>query len=454
MRIAVITDEKIPKSLHGFKISAFPWDSSKIASLNLRDYDGVVFDLDTYNSLDTLSDPKKLESEIITPKVVYDILKTSPSFLIVIGDPSTIIRRESFLGALGFTGKQISGSGTSHSLTEVGTKSIFKEYLGEVRRYGYSYERNFGTSAEVKERVTIGKFDSFTTLPVPLMATKSGYYTAFMIQGKAWEKGYNNQEYDKYYIFESMPVFLPSHPKGSRYAIDMLLRLQSDSEAANDSPSWIEDISVYGQKDLDDQILAKQEVINELINGRDDLSTQRDTLRKILELLYLSEKPLESALKKAFTDYGYIVGEPESSNHVEFYLSDGSLEFVVEVKSTMKEHFNKEGLRQVVEWKDNEALESGKEFKPLLILSNQYTKPIAERNEDVLDENLIAFAQSRNIAIITVPILYNALQLISEDKITKDNLLSTLFRFSGLIKLEDIHTEKKVVVGVEKDEVV
>jgi hypothetical protein len=445
VRIAVITDKQLPKSLAGFKLKTIPWDTEKLEVENLRDYDGVIIDVESYNLLDKVFSPGVIEYDSITPMITYDVLKASPSFYIVMGDPSEIVKNKNFLELVGFSGKYVKGAGTQHGLTEAGKKSIYRNYLSDIKRYKYAYDNAFSTNSEIQSLVHRGSYDKYMTLGVPLMKTKSGYLTAFQLQGKAYYTDRLQNMVDSLTLFDgSLPTFLPSHPEGLEYGLGVLLRALKERETSNntDEPEWTSSMTVHGQAEIDTEIGSKSDQIQNLTSEKSELEAERATLRKILEILYLGDKSLEGALKHVFRDHGYTVDDPVDSNNVEFYLKNGKQEFVVEVKSSLKPHFNKEGLRQVNEWRENEALDNGKEYKPLLILSHEYDKPLEERDvNDVIDENLVAYAVSRKIAVVTTPVLYGALQYVSEGKISKNKLADVLFKAEGLLNIEDFYSE-------------
>lgn len=447
MRIAVITDVKLPKTLAGFKLKVIPWNSEKLEEENLRDYDGIIIDADSYNELDKVASPDTIENEVILPMITYDVLNAPPSFYLVVGDPSHVIWQDDILGAVGFSGTYMKGAGTQHSLTEAGSKSVYREYLSDIKRYKYSYDTSFETASEVQKMVKFGNFNRYTTQYVSLMQTKTGYLTAFRLQGEAYRVDGYDRILDRRSLFQKeLPTFLPGHPGGFEKGLSIILRSIKERDTVNheSEPDWASEIVVQGQEEIDAEVIVKTDQIQVLELERSDLQSRRSELRKVLEILYLSDKPLEGALKRTLQNCGYVVEEPKDDNNVEFYLKNGKQEFVVEVKSSLKAQFNKEGLRQVNEWRENESLESGKEYKPVLILSNQYDKPIDERNtESVLDENLIAFAISRKITVVTTAVLYQALQYLSEGKITKAHLSNILFKGEGMLHVKDFYVEKE-----------
>lgn len=447
MLIAVITDVKLPKTLAGFKLKVIPWDSEKLEEENLRDYDGIIIDADSYNELDKVASPDAIENEVILPMITYDVLNAPPSLYLVVGDPSHVIWQNDILGAVGFSGTYMKGAGIQHSLTEAGLKSVYKDYLSDIKQYKYSYDTSFKTASEVEKMVRFGNFSRYTTQHVSLMQTKTGYLTAFRLQGEAYSVDGYNRILDRRSLFQKeLPTFLPAHPGGFEKGLSIILQSLKERDTVNHEaePGWASEIVVQGQEEIDAEMIIKTDQIQALELERSDLQSRRSELRKVLEVLYLSDKPLEGALKRTFQNYGYVVEEPKDDNNVEFYLKSGKQEFVIEVKSSLKPQFNKEGLRQVNEWRENESLENGKEYKPVLILSNQYDKPIEERNkESVLDENLIAFAISRKITVVTTVVLYRAFQHLAEGKITKAHLSSVLFKGEGLLHANDFYVEKE-----------
>jgi hypothetical protein len=441
MKVAVITTEKITKKFAGIKLSVFDWKNSNPDDINLRDFDGVIIDIDSYAKLEDKSsvDRQGFETKVFSPKVVSDVLTEGDSFFVVLGRPTEQLKQNTLSTSLGFTLREIRGNGDSISPSKWAKSTVYASYLSKIKNYTYSFE-GLPQLDDYYSRTFKLNHQNYHIISAvtSLLITRAKYQVAFTVTPMTYrEDGYGHVS-DKTDVFKGPLAFLPVLPSGSKQSIEAILEKYSADMPA-EAPEWAEKIKAVGQTEIDEDIQTIKETIASEQTKLDDALTKRANARKPIEVLYLSDKPLENALKTSFDLAGFKVGEPKNTNNVEFYLQCGTHEFVTEVKSTEKATFNKDGIRQVNEWRENELLDTGKEYKPLLILSNQYLTEPSERNVDFIDENLIAFAESRKIAIVSAVVLYDAFQMLSVGIITADNLSKLLYDNSGIVTKETVN---------------
>ena len=435
MKVAVITTEKITKKFAGIKLSVFDWKNSNPDDINLRDFDGVIIDIDSYAKLEDKSsvDRQGFETKVFSPKVVSDVLTEDDSFFVVLGRPTEQLKQNPLSTSLGFTLREIRGNGDSLSQSKWAKSTVYASYLSKIKNYAYAFE-GLPKLDDYYSRTFKLNHQNYHIISVvtPLLITRAKYTVAFTVTPMTYRDDGYGRVSDKTDVFKGPLAFLPVLPGGNKLSIEAILEKYS-ADVPAEAPEWVEKIEVTGQAEIDEDIQAIKKAIASKQLKLEDALTRRANARKPIEVLYLSDKPLEQALKTSFDLAGFKVGEPESANNVEFYLQHNDHEFVTEVKSTEKATFNKDGIRQVNEWRENERLDTGKEYKPLLILSNQYLTEPDERNKDFIDENLIAFAKSREIAIVSVTVLYEGFQMISSGSITVDSVSKLLHDSSGII---------------------
>lgn len=440
MRVAIITTEKPEGKFPGLELTVYDWAMQSIDAVNLRDFDGVILDVESsQKSKVSASNKYAVENKVLSPAVLADILTSPESFFVILGEPSASLFSKTFSTSVGVYLNTIEGVGKSLVITERGKKSPFAQYLSAIKQYNYSYEGVPVLDDYYAKRFAISRPQYYFQPSItPLLVTRANHNIAFTLNPVTFYRNATGENRNILDVFKSPVTFLPLLQGGSKQSLEAILKVLSVS-GANEAPEWVDHMSVVGQEELDEKVDKIKAEILTLQGELDDNMQRLKEVRKPLDILYFSDKPLEEALKTSFDSAGFKVLEPDDGgNNVEFYLRQGVHEFVVEVKSTEKTFFNKDGLRQVNEWRENEALDTGKDYKPLLILSNEYAKEPDSRNTEFIAANLISYAESRKIAVISVVVLYEALQMIKIGAITTDALSTLLYESAGIITSESL----------------
>lgn len=440
MRVAIITTEKPEGKFPGLELTIYDWAMRGIDSVNLRDFDGVILDVESSEKSEvSASNRHAVESKVLSPAVLADILSVPDSFFVILGKPSATLFHKTFSTSIGVRLNAIEGTGKSLVTTNNGKKSPFANYLSNIKQYDYSYEGIPALDDYYSTKFSISHPQyHFRSVTVPLLTTRANHSIAFTLNPVTFYRNSAGEVRNITDVFKSPITFLPSLQTGARESLEMILKILSKAEA-NEAPEWVDQLSVVGQETIDEKIDKIKARILTLQGELEDSMEELKEVRAPLDILYLSDKPLEEALKTSFDSAGFKVLEPgDGGNNVEFYLEQGTYEFVVEVKSTEKATFSKDGMRQVNEWRENEALDTGKDYKPLLILSNEYSLEPSSRNKEFIASNLISYAESRKIAVISVVVLYEALQMIKTGAITKEALSTLFYEAAGIITSESL----------------
>jgi hypothetical protein len=431
MKIAVISTNKLSLKLKNYKIHGFLWSDIGKKEINLRDFDGVILDLSGLDEKASGVNWPEFQ-EILNFEITLDVLYREGSFIYVIGNPFTNGHQYSVAEMLGLKLKYVPGKGDSITKTKSFKNSPFKDYLQKVKSYSYSFSAQ-SVTAEVVDRVE--RFSRHADVTsTSYLGNRSGYTIAAEIGINIFELTYNNYRTDENPLFAGKLVILPAIDMELDGLTNMLLEVSSENSAESE-PEWAGTIIVNGQPEVDALLIQNDEAAQKLNSEKKDLVQQKEVLRKSVEVLYKSGKPLEESIKFTLTDMGLQIIEPQTSDKVEFYITFKEFKFVVEVKSTANETIDQKGLRQVIDWQNDAFDETGDDYKALVITSTQFDKPLDDRTEDILPHNLQEYAEKRNIAVLTVKDMFNVSQMVQRGEITLDDFIKELASFDGLYKI-------------------
>lgn len=428
MRKIAIIGTEVPDSLSSkSKVEVFEWDDVSTDIINLRDYDGLIIDVSRLNG--TVSSQAQA---VISPAIVCDILSDKHSFIVVVGNPKTHLFNKSLAEVMGFDVNIVKGFGDSMRTPDKMKGHKYERYTSRLKQFRYSFELIFRPTGELKALLSNDTLPQLVMRSSPVLVTKTGYGIASGVDALAFKKDHYGRTLDSSLPFRGELTLLPMLDVIEEQ-FEIILSILDSGGDETAIPDWAEEISVIGQGEIDKAIVASETKLAEATAELETLAENRASLRQSVELLYKSDKPLEKSLKTYMSKLGFTVSEPKKeTNKVEFYLEQGTLKFVVEVKSTTKQMFDQKGLRQANDWRDDVLLETGEIYKPLFIGSNQYSLKPSERSDDYLAQNLIDYAVSRDIACITVTQLFDELQKIEAKKMTVDELAQKLHDTKGL----------------------
>lgn len=142
MKILVISTKCDKISISNLKVDIVSWHDNELGLINLRDYDGVVFDMSDYY-LSPYNDNSMrgvFEHHSISPDIIYDVLKKPDTFVIVVGDPNTTVNQESILDLIGFSVSSEIRNGDTVIREKTGDRTFLK-YLEKSERLHIFFER-------------------------------------------------------------------------------------------------------------------------------------------------------------------------------------------------------------------------------------------------------------------------------------------------------------------------
>lgn len=418
MKVLILSSEKLQLAKYDAEIKVVPWTDVKLPELNVIDYDGLIIDTSGIGEALESDDERGFPlanfwERVLTTGTASDILGGAGSFITVVGDPSISCHSEQLTDRLGVDVEVVQDGGESIKRSYAGEE--FEPYYDKIQHYDYYFKRpKIAVRGKWYTAVIEDIFDTITM--------RSGYSLALKFCRADQTSGELR--------------FVPVLPDGVETSINEILKIYLGSEEKPAAePEWATSMKVEGQEALDAEINKVRGGIKALRQTEQQLLEERRELRKSLEVLYKSGKPLEESVKYCLRQMGMEVEEPNVSNKVEFFFSSKGHKFVAEVKSKKKSGLEKYGLLQVLQWQNERLEDTGENYKPVVIVSCEYDKPPDKRQTDFLPGTQKEVAESRGIAILTVQTLYDALQKIQAKQLSLSNFVKQLNGTSGIMKL-------------------
>lgn len=420
MKVLIFTSGKNDLSKFAAEFRVIDWENANFAlNINFADYDGLIVDADSLTKLRESQDEPvyifNLEAQL-SPAIITDIASRRGSFVTIIGNPLTKINNRSVAFLLGFDIEVKALVGTS--ILENAGSQKFSNYWKKVTSYDYYIE------SIASRDYAPNPFKNYRLCTSDSIKNRSNYILGCRLEMINTRTGLPALEGDV--------SFVPSLKDKKQETFDSILELYVPYSQQTE-PEWLQSVKVAGQEDMEGKIAAIKSKIEKLSTKKNSLEDDIRGLRRPLEVLYKSDKPLEESIKNLMTKIGFTVEEPGSKNKVEFIVKCAKRNIVVEVKSTKKETIDMKGLRQVINWQMDELAKSGRVCKPLLIVSNQYDKPLEERSEDFLPPNLVDFAKQYKICAISVKTLFEIARQINAKQYSYEEFAKRIEETDGIL---------------------
>lgn len=420
MKVAIISSSHRTYTYNDVSFHTYTWTDQidVLRKINLRDYDGVVINLSGLSA--TTPSIAEIYSKI-SPEIIRDIIKGDKSFIYIIGNPSTILHNRTIVNRLELAITKVDGGGESLQATEYYKKFGFEPYLSNLKNYTYSY-----MDSKLSPQATTFSNSKYYLYEYPLITTRAGHSVASLFD-------IMNRTDNRPAIGGYIGLFPELNSISPEDDIELLLKCRFVTNSDISEPEWTEKIEVYGQKEIDKQIQSTKEKLSSMSISLKDLENSRVIARNDIKILYEMNKPLEKAIKESLSAIGINIIEPKNDNKVEFRIEQNKHKIVVEVKSTSKATIDQKGLRQVIDWQNDAYDETGNDYMPVVIVSNETNKQPDDRTSELLPDNLIKYANTKNITVISVSSIFNAIQDIKAGKINVDLMLTGISNARGII---------------------
>ena len=200
-------------------------------------------------------------------------------------------------------------------------------------------------------------------------------------------------------------------------------------------PKWAETIEIAGMADLTAAIHRLDQEMARLTEQKIELQSKFEELREFRRLVYESGKPLERIVEKAFRQLGGRLVDKRYGDE-EFVVQCGNTECIIEVKgvtgSASKAHVH-QLLGHLVT-----ASEDGRERKGVLVVNPSRDLPLDKRDTPdrrAFPDNVVKFASSNGIALITGQELLLAIQKQLAGELPGTDAIARIEATSGIVKL-------------------
>jgi hypothetical protein len=414
MKIVVIGLTGYQHSSNGIVVTSYLWSELKRIE-NLRDFDLVIMDLTVpgWNDVEPVTFLNKISFE-----VTRDIIAHGGE-VIVIGDPrSTIKTRHRQFSFTAWTGVSLSwddSSGSSIQITSINDR--YKEYLKSLRSWQYALE-HFQIQYDASQLARVEIHSLAENRYAKPLAFEIRYYFG---QGRV-----------------GCIVFLPETTLDQESRLQLVLRDMCGVDLNRHDPPWIDTYVAPTQPPLD-KIIDKLEA--ETYKLQTELDRRRLELKEVrtcLRLLFDSGLTLEMAVRKVLRELGASVREPIEANKEDGWISISGgpdvLEGVLEIKSTSKDTFNEDGIRQAVEWRTRGIERDGKRYKGIFIGVSAIDKQPSERT-DPFGQGWKRSAKLQQIVGIRSEELYEAYALNCKGELDASEFWRAVFQTDGVFSL-------------------
>lgn len=412
-----------------------------IANANLRDFDTVILNL---LNLDPGSCNWAAFQALLNPKATRDILFNEGTILII-GDPrfSTpytgqhgVSGHAPFLAWTGIDFTWDGQMGDTMTLSQERRHQRYHEYLKLLRSWSYSLAgcKLPDKSSQTKVYETINV--------IPLVTNRYRHHVAFEVILAKGRDQYNSYSGTSFVISASGElIFLPQVTGSTDDALKIILREICGLTICSEEPSWIKPLSAPRQIPIDEKILAVSQQIESLQTTLTNLREERTQKRQALKLLYEREFVLEPLVWEILTALGAQIEEPVERNKEDGWITVSSngttLEGVLEIKSTKKDHFTEDGRKQLIDWIQRGISQREKKYKGLFIGNSAVDKPHDQRLHP-FPGSWTKAAELSEICAFTTSQLYHAFQKDCAGQLDRDLFWKTIFECNGVCSFEGV----------------
>jgi hypothetical protein len=226
---------------------------------------------------------------------------------------------------------------------------------------------------------------------------------------------------------------LPVH-LGGREAVNLVLEELVGLPQRTLPPQWVEEVSIPGDAELHARQDEMRNEIERLEARIGEIAARREELAAYKRLLYESGTPLEEVCRATLREMGATV------IHEERYAEDGIVEFEgqrasIEVKGNTRS-ISLGDVRQLAHHRDDHVVKHGEEIKGILFGTPWRLLPLLERSQQPdFPDNVVTFAQSRDIALVRNTDLYEAYCASLRGEVDGREILRAIFAGRGITEL-------------------
>jgi hypothetical protein len=418
----------------GHSITCYSWPQlSKVRGL--KDYDYIIVDLTTPEAR------KLIFNELRNALNLYviDDLLCHDATIIVIGDPRFDVAGTPFLSA--WTGLSFRWDHQSGTTVVLSPRLNKTEYISHLRSWQYSL-----IDVEIERQQLLGAktkilsdllASSATDLELEVEVIARNRYNNALALAIRWIAKDRRQAG---IVMRSGPlILLPEVGLDQDQTVLMVLNDFCGVQSSLPEPIWLASYVAPHQGEIDDQIAKLEGDIKSLEVALVSARRQREDARVCLQLLFGSGFGLESAVWKVLRQLGATVREPvgnkkEEDGWITFQDGERTLDAVLEIKSTTKDTFGLDGIRQAVDWRTRSGLRDQKPYKGVFIgVSAIGTEP--KNRPDPFSDSWRENAEIQAIVAISAEDLYYAYVLHCDGTLDLGRFWRAVFQTNGVFSL-------------------
>jgi hypothetical protein len=405
--------------------------------VNLLDFDTWVLFMPTFPGVvgkDTIFSS-------MTMDYVYEAL-VSGTRIVVLGDPTVNVQFYlrpimSFLFWTGYDFGWNKAGGDTKVLTKAAGQFKLQEYLQRLTRWGYGLKSATRSAAFQYSKMVQEAYASNEDLRLnrlSLAENRNGELISFALTlGRYLRDGRIITEYESI-------LFVPFGQIDPSEALRLVLKETLNISLSQEPPAWATGISAPGQFGVDAviaEIRGEIEERNAILESRKE---ERVALRSCLQVLYQIGPSLEDAVKAMLQELGGTVEEPAILGHCDGYLmvSIEGVDYkaVLEIKGALKQQFDMNGFRQVLQWKNDAMLEKDDDYRPVFIGNSDAENP-PEARPDPFGAEWKKQTKRAKVTALTTTTLYKAYRALKDQRLDVTKFWMAVFTTDGIFEFNE-----------------
>ena len=425
----------------GLRLDCLPWDKlSEVA--NVRDYDVLVLNLLSIASAESRA---KVDwsrfTQLLDFSAAADVLAHQDGRVIILGDPRFEIpgpkgEAQPFLSWTGALFEWDNQPGDSVKFD--GRNGVFKDYVKHLRTWNYSLRKCQLNRTVFTERWDLTdlerKSHRVSTPAVPVCTNRLGHSVAFAFFHRVTKGGQIQIPYGLTYV-------LPELSLDEDETLQIVLRDFCDVALESPEPDWLSEISIPGQKAIDERIAQINAVLAEQQVGLKQALAQREQARTCLKLLYEGEYALRPSVRSVLRLLGADVEDPTEKGKEDGWLSiqlaDKKYEGVLGIASTTADHFDEGGWKQLADWIDRGRTLRNQNYKGIFIGNSAVTRPIRQLSDrpNAFGDSWRKATRQHQICALKAEELFLIYLQHKQGKLNLDQFWLTLFTTDGIFDI-------------------
>jgi hypothetical protein len=369
----------------------------------------------------------------------YKLLK-SGARVIFVGDPRRKVltphqgsTEVDFLNWTGLTFVWDPRPGDTVVVSESYYHSHTRGYLKELRKWSYSLASVKSAKWDKKLGKDIGQ--GIAAEPDVYCENRYGHPLAFSVTPMV-KKRYSGEKIGE--VLEGSFVFLPRTERTLEEDIQIILSDFCGVDAKLPEPEWLKVYAAPGQSVIDQDIFRLESQIEGLKLQVAAKRGKRELARVPLRLLYDRGISLENAVCDVLAALGAEVRQPDEPGKEDgwFKVVAGKevLQGVLEVKSTRKDQFGVEGLRQLLEWIQRGVERDRVRYKGVFI-GNSGTEKEPSQRRTPFSKDWRTTAELQSLAAIRAEDLYDIYLADTESRLDRELFWRALFKTVGVFDM-------------------